>query len=75
MKAVALTVAAMLVVSASAFAEGGKNQERLADRLEAVEEGQMICEEDGVETVVLRDEDGEITVSCEKLAPESAPAP
>jgi hypothetical protein len=75
MKAVALTVAAMLVVSASAFAEGGKQQQRLADRLDQITDGQVLCEEDGVQIVVLKDETSEITIACNKLAPETSPAP
>lgn len=75
MKAVALAVATMLVVSASAFAEGGKNQQRLADRLNQITDGQVLCEEEGVQIVVLKDETSEITIACDKLAPASAPAP
>lgn len=76
MKAVALTVAAMLAVSASAFADTGlKKNKRLADRQEQITEGQVLCEESGVQTVVVRDETGEITIACDKLAHESAPAP
>ena len=75
MKALALTVAAVLAVSGSAWAAGGKNQQRLAERQDQIAEGQILCEEAGVETVVIRDESGEITIACHKLAPESAPAP
>jgi hypothetical protein len=74
MKALALTVAAVLAVSGSAWAGGGKNKNRLAERQDQIAESQLLCEETGVETIVIRDESGEITIACHKLAPESAPA-
>lgn len=76
MKAVALTLAATLAASSLAFADTGlKNKKHLADRQDAVTEGQILCEEEGVQTVVIKDESGEITIACDKLAPETSPAP
>ena len=66
----------MLAVSASASADTGlKKNNRLADHQKQITEAQVLCEESGVQTVMVRDETGEITIACDKLAPESAPAP
>jgi len=76
MKALVFTFAAMVAMSGYALADvGGQNRQKMAERLVEITEGQILCEEAGVQTVVIKDDDGEIVIACDKLAPGTSPAP